>query len=393
MSLEPIRKIEDKLEELNTELSSYLRALNVADRSTDKVYTQRLIIKNMIKEVFTLPNFRSALTYKKLVGAVITFGGTYLSFKNFSNTETFIIGGLLVIMFASLLRNHVIKEMITIDGKYFHLGTYEHFKKKEFIMLKPFIHDDFKKLKDELKEDVKKLKDESKNKEDELKKQLEKITMEIKDVRSEAVIDKKGFEKETQQLKNEHSRLNIEIAKGNDNITNLITQLRATQDELEFAKQSKNTLEAFLNKLKGNLSLLVNNDLTLSHLDFGVKYALYSVKDDHIKREVVPPGVNQSELPPTIQRSEQDNIFIMAIDKPPSAFIHDEGSGIVSWSVILENQERWVLSLIMDKSQQNDWNPTNEHGKINIKVAQDLLWICCELYTKFMRKTEVGGGR
>lgn len=354
------------LKNLSNELNELLNVLYEESKRYEKV-SEKLIMKNAM--ILMIRKLKGLLRFRGISGIFIVLIPSWIlsettnAFQRILHlpfSSKLLLSFILIILLVSILRMITLNAMSTIDSDLFHLGVYEKRRKKEYRSLislakeKDYIYTIREEVENRLESDT--------DNEQHVKQQIAEYEEELQ--RCEEVIKEKD-----------------------EAIQELLQVLKDTESSADLFKEKYEMLMEFLYELKSKLNLLVNDQFTLDNINFGSNYSLYRVEKTGITF-IDAYGINKAEMDKFIPFNQSDNKYIQSLNKTQ----HDPliMKDFISWKRTLQDGSDWILSLHLNVSNREKFNLSEEAGKINVTITQELLWICCELLNKYTRKKKKG---
>ncbi|WP_238457411.1 hypothetical protein [Alkalihalophilus pseudofirmus] len=349
-------KIKSKLSVLSKELNELLNILYNHSKTHQKL-TWALMTKNAFIMLFR--KVQLLLSLQGILSIILILIPSYFLYETTSAFEhiaglplssLMLLGAAAFVLTFLYIRTLTLNEMSRIESDLFHIEVFERRRQIEYRSLIALAKElDFI---DRLRAD---------------------IIREIEEAKGEEPGGRDGYESLVRKLEEA-------IQFKNEAIESLLVQLEETEDSADLFREKYDLLIDFLFQLKAKLNLLVTDQFNLDNLDFGVNYSLYKVNEDHLTF-IDSCGLNKAELDVSIPLSEGKNKYVMSIDKTQEnpLILTD----FISWKRTLQDGTEWIISLHLDQSNRHKLNLSEEAGKLNVTITQELLWICCELLNKF----------
>lgn len=349
-------KINTKLSVLSKELNDLLNILYNHSKTHQKL-TWALMTKNAFIMLFR--KVQLLLSLQGILSIIFILIPSYFIYETTSAFEHIVglplsslmlLGGAAFALTFLYIRTLTLHEMSRIESDLFHIEVFERRRQIEYRSLIALAKElDFI---DRLRAD---------------------IIEEIEEAKGSEPDGQGGYESLVKKLEEA-------IQFKNEAIESLLVQLEETEDSADLFREKYDLLIDFLFQLKAKLNLLVTDQFNLDNLDFGVNYSLYKVNEDHLTF-IDSYGLNKAELDVSIPIDEGKNKYVMSIDKTQEnpLILTD----FISWKRTLQDGTEWIISLHLDQSNRHKLNHSEEAGKLNVTITQELLWICCELLNKF----------
>lgn len=341
-------------------LDEYLNELYHAYHSNNKELTLGVVSKNML--IIGFRSFKNLFTFRGLFTGAVIVAYSKFSFDKLPVSALLIQGAALLALTGVILYQKTLRHMATVGDNMFNLAAFEKLKSKEYKAMLPVFQKTLM--------------------------PMEKLLKEIKG--KEKVLDEKILDGYLSQIKTLEAELSIK----ENSINELQEALNDTVEDYmmtsELAEKHEGNMLFFtqlLRKLEIALRMIINGNFNLNHLDFGVRYSIYEVKQGVLELVGCSSGVNRMQLKSTIKIKGNEDPVAEAYRKKGKLIIFNNEK-VISQFICLDSGEEWVFNLYLEPHTKELLNPEDSEGRIKVDTLLEMVLICLEVFTKMNQNGE-----